>query len=116
MLDRAHRLTSSLDYSRVSRQGRRRGTRHLVVHALTIEPDATSRVGCITSRAVGKATVRNRVKRRLREIAREVLAEHPCGLLIVLRAKPGAAGADHQTLRAEVHRAIDRLVGGSERA
>ncbi len=45
--------------------------------------DATMRVGFTVTKKIGGAVVRNRMKRRLRELARELL---PAG---------GVAGADH---------------------
>lgn len=63
-----------------------------------------SRFGFVSSKAVGNAPTRNRVRRQLREIAREVMAE-PLGD-VVIRALPGAADAGWVNLRAEVHRLL----------
>ncbi|KAB1660707.1 ribonuclease P protein component [Pseudoclavibacter sp. CFCC 13796] len=106
MLDRPHRLRTSADFSRVSRRGRRRGTMHLLVHLLATDDDTTTRIGFVTSRAVGNAVHRNLVKRRLREIAHELLDTIPTGWLIVVRAKPNAARATYAELRREVRSAV----------
>jgi ribonuclease P protein component len=45
--------------------------------------------------------VRNKVRRRLREILRIARAGFPPGFLIVVIAKPTAAGASFEELRAE---------------
>lgn len=63
----------------------------------------------VVSRRVGSAVVRNRVKRRLREIyrlQRHTLAE---GLLIVVTAKPAASNASSMALLAEWLRLGKRL-------
>ncbi|WP_028245623.1 ribonuclease P protein component [Pseudoclavibacter soli] len=102
MLDRAHRLRAGSDFAQVSRRGRRAHTAHLIVHLLRTDAQHVTRVGFVTSKAVGNAVTRNLVKRRLREIARELLREHPSGLDVVVRARPGAAEATFAQLREQV--------------
>ena len=51
------------------------------------------RVGLVVSKAVGNAVTRNRVKRRLRHLARAELGRTPSGTDVVVRALPGAATA-----------------------
>lgn len=60
-----------------------------------------ARIGLVTSRKVGGAVGRNRVRRRLREIFREVRGEVVGGWRIVVSAKPGAAEASYHELREE---------------
>lgn len=63
----------------------------------------------VVSRRVGSAVIRNRVKRRLREIYRHQRSLLKCGLLIVVTAKPAAATASHATLLGEWLRLGRRL-------
>jgi ribonuclease P protein component len=60
----------------------------------------SSRFGIVSSKAVGNAPTRNRVRRQLREIAREIMTE-PLGD-VVIRALPGSAEATWDQLRTEV--------------
>lgn len=85
---------------------------------------APVRIGLVVSRAVGSAVVRNRVKRRLRHLLRDRLAERwgdlPGSTVVVVRATPSAAGASSQELAADLDRCLDRLtsvdqVGDSRR-
>jgi ribonuclease P protein component len=64
------------------------------------------RVGFVVSRAVGSATTRNLVKRRLRHLSRERLPLLPAGSMLVVRALPGAANASYTELAAELDRCL----------
>lgn len=55
------------------------------------DPGTTPRVGFVVSRAVGNAVTRNRVRRRLRHLARPLVATTPPGSLVVVRALPASA-------------------------
>jgi ribonuclease P protein component len=67
-------------------------------------------VGFVVSKTVGNAVVRNRVKRRLREIVAARVTRLPQGALLVVRALPPTASADFDVLEAEVERSLDRLL------
>jgi ribonuclease P protein component len=110
VLDRSHRLTTSAGFTAAVRQGRRAGTRTLVLHlGAGPEADPGPRVGFVVSKAVGNAVTRNRVKRRLRHLARERLTSLPsCGVLVV-RALPAAADAAYDVLGADLDAAFQRL-------
>jgi ribonuclease P protein component len=78
-------------------------------------PDAP-RVGFVVSKSVGQAVVRNRVRRRLRHLARGYVRLLPGGSLLVLRAHPQAATARQADLAADldlVIRALLRRHGGA---
>jgi ribonuclease P protein component len=61
-----------------------------------------TRIGFSVSRRVGGAVVRNRVKRRLREVMRRKLARIAPSYDLVITARPGAADARMETLEQEV--------------
>ncbi len=63
----------------------------------------------VVSRRVGSAVIRNRVKRRLREIYRHELPRLKPGLWLVITAKTTAATASSEELRAEWLRLGRRL-------
>ena len=70
-------------------------------------------VGFVVSRAVGNAVVRNRVRRRLRHLVRDRLAELsvlPGGAVLVVRALPDAAGASYDELRGDLARCLERVL------
>jgi ribonuclease P protein component len=65
------------------------------------EPNATARAGFITSRRVGNAVVRNRTRRRLREIFRRHQHEILGGIWIVTIASAQAARGTFHALEDE---------------
>jgi ribonuclease P protein component len=90
------RLTKRRDFAAVYRKGR--ALAHpLVVLRLLPNQLPYSRYGFVVSKTVGKAVVRNQVRRRLREGIRTLLVEP--GWDIVVIARPKAAAADFHTLR-----------------
>jgi ribonuclease P protein component len=118
VLTRANRLTSSRLFAPAIRRGRRAGTRTLVLH-LDLSPEETNeagaapRVGFVVSKAVGPAVARNKVKRRLRHLARERLSSLPGSAVLVVRALPPAATASYDDLGHDLDRALGRLLGPS---
>lgn len=110
MLPREARLTDSDMFRSVVRRGRRAGTSRLAVHLAPGDHAGPARVGFVVSKAVGPAVVRNRVKRRLRHLAREVLADLPGSAVLVVRALPAAAGASYEELGEDLTRCMKRVL------
>ncbi|MGZ5417999.1 MAG: ribonuclease P protein component [Nocardioides sp.] len=116
MLTRANRLTSSRLFAPAIRRGRRAGTRTVVLH-LDLAPQerdsesgTASRVGFVVSKAVGPAVTRNKVKRRLRHLARERLSSLPGSAVLVVRALPPAATASYAELGSDLDKALGRVL------
>ena len=93
-------MRTSSQFSTAFRSGTRSGRRNLVVYTAQ-KPGNTTRIGFIVSKAVGNAVTRNRVKRRLRELAATTVSTYPQGLYIAVRALPASAGANWGELRAD---------------
>jgi len=106
------------DFTAAMRGGRRAGRQLLSAHLLCqAGHDEPARVGFVVSRAVGGAVVRNRVRRRLRHLARGYLGSLPEGSLLVVRANPRAATARQADLAAELDLVIGALLrrqGGAQ--
>ena len=95
-------------------RGRRAGTASLNLQALNRGDGSTSvRYGVTATRKIGNAVIRNRAKRRLRAVARAVLAgAGHAGWDYVLVARPQATvqSPAHQ-LRADLVAALARIHG-----
>ena len=111
MLPAAARMRKRSEFTRAVRGGRRAGRELVSGHQLR-QPgrDEPARVGFVVSRAVGGAVVRNKVRRRLRHLARGYLGSLPEGSLLVVRANPRAATARQADLAAELDLVIGALL------
>lgn len=74
--------------------------------AAALEP---VRVGFTASRKVGNAVARNRARRRLRSVAREVLSHAEPGNDFVLIARPATVDRDYQALVTDLVAGLKRL-------
>jgi ribonuclease P protein component len=125
VLAAAQRLRRREDFAAAIRAGRRAGRGVVVVHvdAPADAPSATevpsdtapapaeradlpARAGFVVPKTVGKAVVRNKVRRRLRHLLREHLATLPPGATVVVRALPGAAERAFPELAADLDAAL----------
>jgi ribonuclease P protein component len=95
------RLTRASEYERVKRDGFMRRGNLLMLNALLVENSGPFRAGFVTSRRIGGAVVRNRVRRRLREIVRRHQHDLREGFWIVLVARRDAAHASYRALEHE---------------
>jgi ribonuclease P protein component len=99
------RLTDSLEFERVYRQGTAYRGRLFSVHAFPNE-HGTPRLGLSVSRKVGNAVTRNAVGRRLREVFHSCISEIVGDLDLVVSARPAAAEATLGELREEFGKAL----------
>jgi ribonuclease P protein component len=96
------------DFARTIRDGRAVAGDAFVVHGLPV-PGEGRLLGVVCGRRVGKAVVRNRAKRRLREIFRTHPELFRNGFWFVAVAKPPIAGRDFKTLEQAVVAALTEL-------
>lgn len=101
-LPRRERLRRRTDFLRCYRRGRRRRGAHLILYAHPNEL-GHPRLGITASRKVGKAAVRNRVKRRVREIYRRWSERSRLpGLDLVVHVQPTASTVPFAELASEL--------------
>ena len=110
------RLRRSADYVRCYRRGRKKHGSLVVLH---VHPNdlGEARLGITASRKVGKAVVRHRIKRRVREIFRRFEGRPQLAYLdIVAHLKPTAGSSDFRSLQNELHRLFGKVVRAVEKS
>ena len=95
------RLRQTKDFAKVREHGKASQSRLIRIGLLRTGADQPAKVGIITSRRVGGAVVRNKVRRRLREILKTCISQIPAGFLVVIVAKSTAAEVPFKQLQAE---------------
>lgn len=101
MLPSAERLRANSQFRRIFAGGRSFADNLLVLHVLNQDGEGRQ-IGFSTSKKIGNAVIRNRVKRRLRESARALLPELTTDFSAVVVARTRAAGADQALLAASL--------------
>ncbi|MEJ2678717.1 MAG: ribonuclease P protein component [Gemmatimonadota bacterium] len=110
-LPRARRITRGNEIRSLFRRGKRSRTVHLDVFDST-SPFSYARVGLVVPRHGHTAVERNRLKRRLREVARRRLLPEldAAGLAVdlLIRARASGYDAPHAELRQYAEEAVGR--------
>jgi len=107
-LYRHERLSDRREYTRCYHHGRRLRTAYFTVYAYQ-RGNGAPRLGLAVGKPVGKAAVRNRVKRRLRELFRRRKALVPAGYDLFVRVLPASAAATFAELSAAWEKALASL-------
>ena len=98
---KTRRLTHRSEYERVKQNGITQRDKLLIVNAMPMDDSDPWRAGFVTSRRLGGAVVRNRVRRHLREIVRRHQDQLRQGFLFVIIARHEAATASYRELEDE---------------
>jgi len=109
-LRQAERLRRRADYLRCYRTGRRRHGSLAILYFIPNEL-GHPRIGITASRKVGKAVVRHRLKRRIKESYRRWKRRGSLPAMdLVVHLKPEAGRADYPSFRAELLRLLGGLI------
>lgn len=101
-------LTKRGDFKKVFELGSKFPSKFLIIYVLSSELPFC-RLGLAVSRKVGNAVVRNRIKRRLREIFRKQLTDKPLRYDFVVVARTASAEAEFADLQMSIIKIFPRL-------
>jgi len=105
-----NRIRKRSEFQNVYSGGHKSARRFVVVYAKSREKsDLPTRLGLTASKKIGKANVRNRIRRRLREIFRSLHSEIKPGQDIVINTRVAVVRADFWELREEFIRCLQDL-------
>lgn len=111
-LPKAKRLAKRREFLRVYEKGRKIVSRYVVLFFAANEL-THSRIGITATKKLGKANIRNRLKRWTREVyrrQREPLGIDAPSLDVVVNVKPNAADAAFADYSRDLARALQRVV------
>ncbi|PTV97907.1 ribonuclease P protein component [Halanaerobium saccharolyticum] len=103
-------LKKNKEFKKVYENGSSYATRNLVIYCLNYEKGKKNRYGLSVSKKIGNAVVRNRLKRRLREIIREFEREKEFkGYDIIFIARKPVVNLDYHRLKKDVKKLYQKM-------
>jgi ribonuclease P protein component len=102
------RLVRRAEYEAVYRNGRRRSSGQFVVF-FCANHLAHSRFGISVKKALGGAVIRNRIRRRIREVLRQNFPEMPIGWDIVIHPRSSVVRVEFLALTADLLRLLQSI-------
>lgn len=103
-------LRRRADFARLKQRGRRISTPNLAIYRSDAYPsDPSSLVGITVTKSIGKAVVRNKLRRRLAAIVNDALSARECrAMRLLVVPRPAAASLAFADLSAELTAALGR--------
>lgn len=105
MLNKNYRLKKNKDFRTAYKKGKTFFSPSIVMYAFNSN-SSNLRIGFTVSKKVGKAVVRNRVKRKMREICRLNLHKLKDGYDIIFVAKPSIITKSYQEISKDINRLL----------
>ncbi len=107
MLPKHHRIRKNNQFQAAYRQGKRFSSPYFTVYRQTRLGEPL-RVGIVTSKKVGNAVTRNRIRRLIREVLRLRWSEWSAGFNLVIVVQPSVAGMTFQQVNTELETLLQR--------
>jgi ribonuclease P protein component len=109
MLPRSHRLTQKRDFAKLGTQGRAIYGPYATLRVRELKAGETKVAFITSTKMFKKAVDRNRIKRRLREIIRQIWNELPPKTHLLFIAKPEARDADFQKIIDDIRHMLGKI-------
>lgn len=97
MLAKGFRISESRDYNNIYKNGKKVPGRYIIVYILDNEL-GFNRYGVVTSKKVGNAVIRNKIKRQIRSIIKNNLNNIKASHDIVIVARHKISGVEYDLL------------------
>lgn len=107
MLKRVNRLKKRYQFNYVYKSGEHFSCEHLVLYVSSSKTKSI-KVGFAVTKKVGHAVVRNKIRRRLREIVQKQLPNLKQNYNIIVVAKENIAGASFEKLSIEMNKLLKK--------
>ena len=107
MLKRVNRLKKRYQFNYVYKSGEHFSSEHLVLYVSSSKTKSI-KVGFAVTKKVGHAVVRNKIRRRLREIVQKQLPNLKQNYNIIVVAKENIAGASFEKLSIEMNKLLKK--------
>jgi len=108
MIKVLYRIKKPKDFRRTYQYGQKVVSPFLVMYYRTNGAD-NYRIGFSVSKKIGKAVVRNKIKRRLREVCRINEGKFPQGVDIIFVARSRVKEADFRVIEKDLLRMIKKI-------
>ena len=96
-MDKKHRLRSNDDFKEVYKKGKNYWNRNLVLYAMKNDLNCT-RIGFSVTKKIGNSVIRNRIRRRMKEICRQNLNNIGVGYDIIFIPKKNVVDMEYRDL------------------
>lgn len=106
-MKRYFRLTKNFEFINVYRAGKRWSCAYFTMYVKKNNLERT-RLGVSISKKVGKSVVRNKLKRRIKEIFRQFMENIKKGYDIVISVKPEMTDAEYDRIKKEIKNILKR--------
>jgi ribonuclease P protein component len=107
-VQKEYRLKRRNDFRRVFQSGQSAANRQFVVVVLSRKTPGPPRIGVSVSRKVGKAVVRNRIRRLVKEVTRHWIPYLKPETDIVVIARAPAASMDYRQVKSSLRHVFQR--------
>lgn len=114
-LNRSQSMTRAFEFARVRKSGVSSAGRFLVLSCLEVPEVPVSKFGIIVTRKVGNACMRNKLRRRVREVLRSCGEVFEAGYFVVVILRWRAVEADLEALKEDFLRSVRRIKRGEGR-
>ncbi|SFM12419.1 ribonuclease P protein component [Salibacterium qingdaonense] len=98
-MKKAYRIKKNHEFSRIFEKGRSSANRQFVIYVMDNSRNDYYRTGLTVSRKMGNAVTRNRIKRLLREVLRDIDSQIEVGRDYIIIARKPVADMDYAQIK-----------------